>query len=188
MNPRFNLVSRRALLAGAVCVFGAWLSVAARPQAESKDALTALKYPRTIVLVRHGEKTLEPKEDPNLTEAGAERAARLSSLFAKSGVTHVFASEFQRTQQTVAVLAVTSGVNVDIVSARQPDALLSSLDSLPRHSFAVVAGHSNTVPALLERLTGGQTKVKIEESEYDRLFIVTQWGPGKDSRAIELRY
>jgi broad specificity phosphatase PhoE len=180
--------SRRALLALGVCAVGAWTASAMLAQSEGAAPDDKLLYPRTIVLVRHAEKALEPKDDPNVTEEGAARAKRLSDLLGKSGVTHVFASEYQRTQQTVAPLSVAAGVNVQIVAARQGDALLSALESLRRNSLAVVCGHSNTVPALLERLTGGQAKLRIEDSEYDRLFIVTQWGPGRDARAIELRY
>lgn len=180
--------SRRAWLAGAACALGALTLSAALPRAQQADVSTKLLYPRTVVVIRHGEKDVEPKDDPNLSEAGAARAQRLSALFAKSGVTHIFASEFQRTQQSVAPLSVATGINVQIVQARQPDALLSALDSTPRNSIAVVAGHSNTVPLLVERLTGGATKVKLDESEYDRMFVITQWGPGKDARVIELRY
>ena len=181
-------LTRRALLAVATAVAGALALSAATQDAPAGDALAKLSYPRTIVLVRHAEKAEAPKDDPNLTEAGAARAQRLSQMFGKSGVSHVFASEFQSTQQTVAALSVAAGVQVQIVPARSTDALLSALDSLPRSAIAVVAGHSNTLPALIERLTGGQTKVKIADDEFDRLFVVTQWGPGKESRAIELRY
>jgi len=183
-------ITRRGALAAVSLALCALLAGALAPQSGEgePDALRKLAFPRTIVLVRHAEKALEPKEDPNLTEEGAARAKRLADMLAKSGVTHVFASEFQRTQQTVSLLSVAAGVNAQLVSARAHDALLSALDSLPRGSVAVVAGHSNTLPLLIERLTGGQSKVKIEDSEYDRLFIVTQWGNGRDSRLLELRY
>jgi len=181
-----KLLSRRGVLGvlGVVlaCTAASWTT------RQEPDALAKLAYPKTIVVVRHAEKAAEPKDDPNLSEAGAERAKRLAAMLGKSGVTHLFASEFQRTQQTLALLAVQSGVQVQIVSARQPEGLVSALDSLPRGSLAVVAGHSNTVPALLEKLTGGQFKTTLADTEYERLFIVTVWGPGKESRAIELRY
>lgn len=182
--------SRRAALAIFTLCLSALFVAASLPQsgAEEADALRKLDFPRTIVLVRHAEKAAEPKEDPNLTEAGAARAKRLSEMLQKSGVTHIFATEYQRTQQTVSLLSVASGVNVQVVPARSPDTLLSALDSLPRGSVAVVAGHSNTVPALVEKLTGGQSKLKLEDAEYDRFFVVTQWGPGRDARLFELRY
>lgn len=181
-------MTRRGALAAVSLALCALLVGAIAPQEGESDALRKLSFPRTIVLVRHAEKAAEPKEDPSLTEEGAARAKRLADMLAKSGVTHVFASEYQRTQQTVALLSVSAGVNVQVVPARAPDALLSALDSLPRGSVAVVAGHSNTVPLLVEKLTGGQSKLKIEDTEYDRLFVVTQWGSGRDARLLELRY
>ncbi|NUP97639.1 MAG: histidine phosphatase family protein [Planctomycetaceae bacterium] len=185
-----TLLSRRGALGFAVLSACALAVAAMRPRAPQEDsgALKALSYPRTIVLVRHAEKDVEPKDDPNLSETGAQRAKRLSDMLAKSGVTHAFATEYQRTQQTLSLLSVACGVNVQVVPARSADTLLSALDSLPRNAIAVVAGHSNTVPMLVEKLSGGQTKVKIDESEYDRLFVVTQWGPGKEARVVELRY
>lgn len=183
-------ITRRGALAAVSLALCALLVGAIAPQSgtEEPDALRKLSFPRTIVLVRHAEKAAEPKEDPSLTEEGAARAKRLCDMLGKSGVTHVFSSEYQRTQQTVALLSVAAGVNVQVVPARAPDALLSALDSLPRGAVAVVAGHSNTVPVLVEKLTGGQSKLKIEDSEYDRVFVVTQWGPGRDARLLELRY
>jgi hypothetical protein len=44
------------------------------------------------------------------------------------------------------------------------------------------------VPVLAKLLTGGSAEIKMEESEFDRLFVVTQWGPGKQSTMLELRY
>lgn len=172
-----------SLAAAALCT----LLVSAARQ-DGDDALTRLAYPKTIVLVRHAEKAAEPREDPIISEKGAERAQRLAALLGHGGVTHLFASEFQRTQQTLAPLAVVAGVQPQIVSARDPAALESALASLPRGSVAVVAGHSNTVPALLEKLTGGAARITLAESEYERVFVVTQWGPGKSACALELRY
>jgi broad specificity phosphatase PhoE len=148
----------------------------------------ALPYPKTVVLVRHAEKAAEPASDPNLSEAGAARAERRGKMLARSGVTHLYASEFQRTQQTLAPLAVAVGVQPQVVAAREPAALASALESLPRGAVAVVAGHSNTVPALLEKLTGGAAKITLTDSDYDRVFVVTQWGPGRSACALELRY
>jgi phosphohistidine phosphatase SixA len=181
--------SRRAALALASLPAAALLPARARARQEDPlDTLAKLAYPKTIVVVRHAEKADEPAGDPYLSEPGVARAGRLAALLGASGVTHLFASEFQRAQQTLAPLAAAAGVGVQVVSARQPDALLSAIESAPRGSLAVVAGHSNTVPHLVERLSGGQTKVAMLESEYERLFLVTQWGRGKDSRSIELRY
>jgi len=157
-------------------------------QGGEDEALTKLSYPRTFVLVRHAEKAAEPPQDPALTEAGQARANRLAEMLRASRVTHAFVTEFARTQATLTPLCLIAKLAPTVVGARDGKALLSALESLPRGSLAVVAGHSNTVPALFERLTGGQQKVEIAESEYDRLFLVVQWGPKRASLGLELRF
>jgi phosphohistidine phosphatase SixA len=184
--------ARRAFLATGALALAA-VALSAGPQQGEPDpgaTLAKLTYPRTVVLVRHAEKGGEPTDqDPGLSERGMERAKRLAELLGKSGVTHLFSSELQRAQQTLLPLSAATRLVAQVVPARQPDAQLSALDSLPRGALAVVVGHSNTVPLLLGKLTGGQAKIQIEEAtEFDRVFVVTQWGPGRDSSWIELRY
>ena len=158
--------------------------------------MPGLLYPRTVVVVRHAEKAAEPAQDPPLDERGRARAERLAELLGHSGVTHLFASEFLRTQETLQPLAAAVEVNVATVLARDGRALLSALDSLPRNAVAVVAGHSNTVPGIVERLAPGSHRVQhapeslaLTEADYDRVFVVTQWGPqARDASVLELRY
>lgn len=166
------------------------------PQEEGARPLAGLLYPRTVFVVRHAEKAAEPAQDPSLNERGLARAERLAEVLAHSGVTHLYASEFQRTQETLAPLSAAVGVNVAVVNARDARALLSALDNLPRNGVAVVAGHSNTVPGIVERLAPGSHRVQrdkqsleLTEADYDRLFVVTQWGPEpRDANVLELRY
>ena len=153
-----------------------------------------LFYPRTIVVVRHAEKGNDNPTDPSLSDVGVLRALELAKLLGSAKVTHLFASEFQRTQQTLAPLSKAAGVDVQVVPARDPKALLSALENLPRNSLAVVAGHSNTVPALVAALAPSAPLVKdakalaLTEADYDRLYVITQWESGKGATALELRY
>ncbi|MBM4014552.1 MAG: histidine phosphatase family protein [Planctomycetes bacterium] len=111
--------------------------------------------PVVVFLVRHAEKAPAPPKDPPLTAAGAARADALRDLLADTGVTHLFASEFARTQATVAPLAQQLGKEVAVVGAAKPDELLARLRALPAGAVAVVAGHSNTIPALARALANG---------------------------------
>jgi phosphohistidine phosphatase SixA len=161
-----------------------------KPQdgAPGSDLAVKLAFPKIVVLVRHAERSDEPKGDPVLNEVGVQRAERLAGLLKKSGVTHLIASEYQRTQQTLAPLALAANVRVQIAKAVDPNAAKSAIDSLPRGSLIVIAGHSNTIPALANLLTGGNAEIKMDETEFDRLLLVTEWGPGKQSTLLELRY
>jgi phosphohistidine phosphatase SixA len=156
--------------------------------AQGGDIATKLSYPKMVVLVRHAERAEEPKADPVLSEDGVKRAERLAAMLRYAGVTHLVASEFQRTQQTLAPLALAVNVRLQIAKAADAAAAQSAIETLPRGSVVVIAGHSNTVPALAKLLTGGSAEIKMAEAEFDRLFVVTQWGPGRQSSLLELRY
>ena len=157
-------------------------------QAGGEDFVTKLSFPKTVFVLRHAEKAAEPKADPVLSEEGVARAERLAKLLAKSGVSHLYSSEFQRTQQTLAPLSLATGVKVSIGKAADRGALVSAVETLPRGSVIALAGHSNTVPQLVNALTGGQAEFALTQAEYDRLFVITPWGPGQQSNWIELPY
>ncbi|QDU68399.1 histidine phosphatase family protein [Engelhardtia mirabilis] len=154
--------------------------------------------PITVIVVRHAEKVAEGS-DPVLTEAGAARAAELARMLGHSGVSHVFASEFQRTQLTVAPLAAATDLEVQVISAREPAAQVAAIEALPGGSVAVVAGHSNTVPGLVAALGGEIEGLEqherygpmLADDQYDRLFVVTCNPSAEDAQPVstlELRY
>jgi broad specificity phosphatase PhoE len=157
------------------------------PKASAVRADTA----RTVVLVRHAEKGSDDPRDPTLSDAGRERAADLARLLARSGARRLFASEFRRTHETLAPLAAELGLEVERVPAGELEALVAELSALAPGTTAVVAGHSNTVPALAARL--GVTLPALEahadgarlaEAEYDRLFVVTLPPAGTTGAAL----
>lgn len=191
-----------ACLLAALLVAVAWpsagptvlASAAQRAQADDRPP-AGLLYPRTIVVVRHAEKAADDPRDPTLSEAGLARAEALARHLAHAGVTDLFATELKRTQLTLLPLARAVGREPQIVPARDGRALLSALDSLPRGSVAVVAGHSNTVPAIVAALApdsrlvqGDPDALKLDEPDYDRLFVVTQWAPERGATVLELRF
>ncbi|MBS0657173.1 MAG: histidine phosphatase family protein [Verrucomicrobia bacterium] len=141
----------------------------------------------TVILVRHGEKAVVAPDnaDPDLSEAGQLRARELARMFAETGVTALFASHFKRTQQTVAPLAERLQLKPEVFSARDTAALVQALKAR-RGQTVLVAGHNNTVPALIEALGGPKLEV-IPEREYDRLFIL-QLAPDGRVQLLRLRY
>lgn len=180
------------LLAGAVPL--ALSRTATASEVQANELPQGLFYPRTIVVVRHAEKGDDDPTDPALSEQGVLRALELARMLGSAGVTHLYASEFRRTQQTLAPLSKAAEVDLQIVPARDPKALLSALKDLPRNSLAVVAGHSNTVPALVAALAPSAPLVQdaaalaLSEADYDRLYVITQWEAGKGAAVLGLRY
>jgi len=152
-----------------------------------------------VIFVRHAETVTSTSttRDPVLSVQGEARAEALARLLANSKVSHLFASEYKRTQATLAPLGSARALNVSVHPARKADELVSALRGLPAGSVAVVAGHSNTVPQLVTAL-GGQPENLVEhpthgkmlgETQYDRLFVVP--GPtfgASPAPTIELRY
>ncbi len=86
---------------------------------------------------------------------------------------------------------------------RQPEELVKELRNLPDGAVAVIAGHSNTVPDLVQRLGGKPTGLEehpkhgwlLAHDEYSRMFVVTLHrpagqadAPGNFTGCLELRY
>jgi len=184
---------KRLLLAPLVLLAGlvlAPIGIALR----AEDAATAA--PRTVILVRHGEKEASPKDprDPSLSELGAARARELARLLGSTGATKCFTSELKRTQETVAPLAQVLGVTSEPLPAAKSEVVVAALDALAPGTVAVVCGHSNTVPRLAELLGAPLAGTVVDrgvtmlpDDAYDRVFVITRPASGPAS-CVELRY
>lgn len=162
-----------AVVLGSVVVFG-YFSTFSRPVT-------------TVILVRHAEKKIEPDNpDPDLTPAGEARAQEIARMFANSGINSIYATQYKRTQQTVKPLSEKTGASVTLLEASQVEDLTNRLQTNHRGQTVFVAGHNNTVPAIVTALSGENTPV-IPESEYDNLFIVTIYRYGK-AKVLKLKY
>ena len=158
---------------GAVVVFG-YLATFARP-------IT------TVIAVRHAEKKIEPNNpDPDLTPEGEARAQEIARMFGGTGINAIYATQFKRTQETVKPLSDQTGVAPTILQANQTDELAKQISTSRRGQTIFVAGHNNTIPALISTLSGESFPV-IPESEYDNLFIVTIYRFGK-AKVVKLKY
>ena len=155
--------------------------------------------PITIIALRHAEKGDDDPRDPGLTEAGTARAKQLESILAHAGVTHVFSTNYRRTQETIAPLAATMGIDVATYNPQDIPGFAAKMARLAPGSVAVIAGHSNTTPDLVKAL-GGQAKDLTEmrgmhlipEEEYNRLYVLTLPSPEHTNpgpvTTLELRY
>jgi broad specificity phosphatase PhoE len=142
--------------------------------------------PVTVFLVRHAERATDDPRDPTLSEPGRRRAAELARALSDAAVTSLFATEYRRTQETLAPLSAQVGVKTVIIGAGSMDSLITRLQSLPPGSRTVVASHSNLVHLIVAKLTGIQVK-PLTDADYDRLYVVTLTGEGVGT-AVLLRY
>jgi len=146
--------------------------------------LKADAQPTTLIFVRHAEKADNDPRDPDLTAEGKARAERLANLLAHADVKAIYATPFKRTQQTAQPLA--EALNLDIQSYSPFDQNASNT-FINRHAgeTAVIVGHSNTVPAMINTWLGELRLEQLPEEAYDRVFIIS--GTPESARLVELR-
>ncbi|MEE9392393.1 MAG: nuclear transport factor 2 family protein [Planctomycetota bacterium] len=126
----------------------------------------------TVILLRHAEKIIEKGErNPDLSELGKKRAANLTALLATAEINAVLASQFKRTQQTVQPCAQSHRLEVQVVKAQRPDLTVKKIQDEYEGGCVVVAGHSNTVPAIAKAL-GVKEKIVLSEQDYGDVFII----------------
>lgn len=131
-----------------------------------------LQQTTTIILVRHAEKADDGTQNPGLTPLGQVRAQKLAAMLAPTGVSAVYSTPYKRTRLTGQPLADLEGLKVQEYAPHNRDFPLELLQKHEGETILVV-GHSNTVPDLVNALTGQSTYEQLEEMEYDKLFIVS---------------
>jgi phosphohistidine phosphatase SixA len=109
--------------------------------------------------------------DPELSEAGKARAQSLAAALKDAAITAIYVTEYKRTRQTAEPLAKVLGIEVTVVSSKEPGALIEKVKA--GSGNALVIGHSNTVPEIIRQL-GIVEPVKLADSDYDWLFAVTR--------------
>ncbi|MEZ9594858.1 histidine phosphatase family protein [Shewanella sp. 10N.261.52.F9] len=136
---------------------------------------------RTVVLVRHAEKHQDGTRDPQLSAAGEQRAQALVNALTEIDLSQLIASDYQRTQLTIAPLATQLGIPITIATTKAGiDAHISEIVTLvnKHNGSSLIAGHSNTVPMLVTAL-GGPSIATIVEDEYGALYLLSITQDGK---------
>jgi broad specificity phosphatase PhoE len=131
--------------------------------------LTSTSCVTKYYLVRHAER-LDNSANSPLSTAGFARAIVLCDTLRDKGIDSIFATNFIRTQQTAQPTSNLLNEPIQIVNAQQTNDLISALKAI-RGKDVLVVGHSNTIPVIVEALSG--TSVSLSEDEFDRLFVVT---------------
>jgi phosphohistidine phosphatase SixA len=156
-------------------------------------ANAAFAEPTLVLLVRHAERAAEPAADPGLTAAGQLRAQALAAALEHSGLAAIITTEFARSRETAAVVALQRGIQAEVVTARGSDAaghIAAVVAALRRHSGVVlVVGHSNTVPAIAAAL-GAPKLPDLCETSFSHLWAWQPAAGGSDAAGslLRLRY
>lgn len=127
---------------------------------------------KVVYLVRHAEKCTEPADDPALTPFGQERALALARTLQDVPLQAIYSTPLHRTRDTVEPLASALGIPIQETPISQGflEALADSIHASGNERI-LVSGHSNTT-ARLANLLAGTELPDLEETQYDRLFVV----------------
>lgn len=138
---------------------------------------------QAVLVVRHAER-LDSSTDSPLSAAGEQRAKVLAKVAGRAGVSAIFVTQFQRTQQTAAPLAAQLTLTPVVMTVTA--ALVERIRRDHVNDVVLIVGHSNTVPEILTQL-GAAGPVKIDDDEFDALFVLVPRGPTAPS-VVRLRY
>lgn len=151
-----------ALAALVMIALGAWILSAASTT--------------TVFVMRHAEKAAVPGDDPPLSPAGEARALALAEHFGRAPqglrLDCIIVSEFKRTKETVGPLANRLGIPVIVVPAAASETAAERALDEYRGGRVLIVGHSNTVPALVEELSGHEVP-EMSDQEYGVIYAVS---------------
>lgn len=126
---------------------------------------------RLIILVRHAEKADTPANNPQLSPKGEMRATSLITALSRTPLSQLIATQYLRTQQTLAPIAEARHLPVTIVEAAKPiQHIVEQVHAVKGNTLIV--GHSNTVPLIIKALGGPEIQA-ISEDDYSQLFLLS---------------
>lgn len=124
---------------------------------------------RQIFLSRHMEKA-SSGQDPALSPCGVAQAQAFAAQLKDTPIPWLMHTPYLRTKQTAQAFLQT-GRQLVSYDPRQVDLLITEINNKPGN--LLVIGHSNTIPALVAKLTG-QTVAPLTEQDYGRIYVLSQ--------------
>ena len=124
-------------------------------------------------IVRHAEKEAagpNMTSDVPLTSEGKDRALKLRDLMVDRKLAAVYSTNTIRTKSTVQPTADYFHLPVTTYGPRPDSTFISGLKK--QKANVLVVGHSNTVDDIVNALTGENKLKDLDDTEYNRLFIV----------------
>lgn len=140
--------------------------------------MVQLKAQSIYILIRHAEKdttqasSTKMNANPNLSQQGFERANKLVTALQDYTIDEIYATNFLRTQQTVTPLANSYHKSIITYDYKTLAAFADTLLQ-QKNKTIIIAGHNTTTPALVNLLIKKQQFAALDESVYNKIFIVT---------------
>lgn len=125
-----------------------------------------------IIIIRHAEKNDDGTKNPSLSAEGKLRAERLNKMLNEFKIDKLYATPYARTTETIQPIATERKLEINKYSASDKDFSKNTISN-ERGKTIVIAGHSNTCPALVNTLIKEEKYKELDENEYGKLWILT---------------
>jgi broad specificity phosphatase PhoE len=127
---------------------------------------------RSVYIVRHAEKSLQPANDPVLSVEGQQRSEALAKELGEKKITKIYSTNTTRTLSTVSSLGKQLNITTEIYLSRPDSVFITRVRSFK--SNVLIVGHSNTVDDIVNMLAG-KTLVEgdLPDTMYDNLYHLT---------------
>lgn len=128
--------------------------------------------PNWFYLVRHAEKADDGTKDPELTEMGQNRAILLFEMLKENPPAIIYSSPFKRSILTAQPLADSLGIEITMYDPSDSPKLMEEIFTKHSGKRVLIVGHSNTIPGIANLLLWENKYENLDESDYDKLFVV----------------
>ena len=137
-------------------------------------------------LIRHAEKVrLNPDDkDPDLNEAGNERALVWKEYFNDLEIDKIFSTDYKRTMQTALPFSSSSGLTINTYSPSNID--YQDFLAKTKRDNVLIVGHSNTIPTFVNELIREKAYPDIEDTNNSNLYIVNICGDQVNHQLIKI--
>jgi len=127
----------------------------------------------TYYLIRHAEKDRSDptNKDPKLTEEGVARAKKWADYFDAIPLDQIYSTSYSRTRQTSAYTATKQNLMVEQYEVGK--LYTEDFKLLTNGKQVLIIGHSNTTPALVNKIIGRDTYVDMKDDDNASLYKVT---------------
>lgn len=132
-----------------------------------------------LYVLRHTEKVDSETEDPELSPDGFERATYWKKVLQHVPLDVIYTTNFKRNLQTAQVIGENLGIETKIYFPMSME--VKPFLQQVQGQRVLLIGHSNTIPDLLNRLTGSNEFPPMSHQNYNLLYIVSIAQDGQTS-------
>lgn len=124
----------------------------------------------TYYLIRHAEKQVVDNPNPELTEKGILRAENWAVIFKDIKFEAVYSTDYLRTIATAQPTAQSQNLEIMLYHPTKID--IKQFLKETEGKTVLIVGHSNTIPAMVNKLIGEEKYEDMEDENFGNLYIV----------------